>query len=183
MARLFLALWPDPATRASLAAVAARLAPRDARRTHTADLHATLVFLGEVDPARQHRLEAALDGVRGAPFMLHIDRAGYWRQPRVCWLGPGVVPPPLAALVADLRAACTAAGADFDARPYHCHVTIARRAVGPISDQASCDVRWPVTGFALVASGTAGAGARYSPVREWHFGGGSRDETSVRPVR
>ncbi|MDH5265059.1 MAG: RNA 2',3'-cyclic phosphodiesterase, partial [Betaproteobacteria bacterium] len=64
MARLFFALWPDAAARAALADLARATANRyGGRAVPAANLHLTLVFLGEVDPARIAALRRAVDGL------------------------------------------------------------------------------------------------------------------------
>ena len=94
--RLFLALWPDPTVRADLARLARRLTPH---HVPAANLHLTLVFLGQTAPAREAAYRAALAGLRAAPFTLELDRLGCFRGPRVLWLGPSQIPPALTALV------------------------------------------------------------------------------------
>ena len=50
--RMFFALWPESELRRSLHSLAADLPLRRSRPTHVADLHATLVFLGNVAEER-----------------------------------------------------------------------------------------------------------------------------------
>ena len=104
--RLFFALWPDPAVRAALAGVTARLTLPRGRLTPPQNLHVTLVFLGAADAARRACVEAAADGVQAEGFTVTLDRTGWWRRPQVFWAGSSVTPQPLLDLVGALQAGC-----------------------------------------------------------------------------
>ncbi|MFO1400184.1 MAG: 2'-5' RNA ligase family protein [Steroidobacteraceae bacterium] len=71
--RLFFALVPGGAARASLQALARQHAPRRARLVGAADLHLTLVFLGAVGEELP-RLRAAAAQLRGAPCTVRLER-------------------------------------------------------------------------------------------------------------
>ena len=104
--RLFFALWPDPAVRAALAGVTARLTLPRGRLTPSQNLHVTLVFLGAADAARRACVEAAADAIQAKGFAVTLDRTGWWRRPQVFWAGSSVTPPPLLDLVRALQAGC-----------------------------------------------------------------------------
>ncbi len=132
-----------------------------------ANLHITLVFLGSVPIETRRRLEDLVDRIQGAPFVLMLDRVGYWARPKVVWLGSGDIPPPLRALVEALNGAATACGLPPEARPYQPHLTLARKVPRRIQDSGVPAVRWPVRDFALVASRTLPSGAEYEVLRRW----------------
>ena len=98
-ARLFFALWPDPATRAALARLQAGLAgrPLEAHK-----LHLTMAFLGQRDAADLAPLGAILARVEAAAATLEIDRLDYFSGQRIVWAGMGAAPPALAGLRAAL---------------------------------------------------------------------------------
>ena len=166
--RLFVALWPGPATRTKLADVrscwtwAERTKPTPAPR-----LHLTLHFLGPVVADRVPALRSALAAatpVRG--FELRIDRAALW--PRgLAVLEPAQVPAALTRLHAELAEVLIDRGLTPETRPYRPHVTLARRATGAIPPPQSFGVRWPVRGFALVASDHG-----YTVLQRYRFHGG-----------
>lgn len=149
--RLFLALWPGAALRASLTALR-DLQPWPQRAAPVASerLHLTLHFLGEVPAARVPPLQAAL-AVPLARFVLPLDCVA-------CWAGGLVVleasrpPPALLALHAALADALRAAGLPASGRALRPHVTLARHAVGHRPRAPARALRWPVTGFELVRS-------------------------------
>ena len=72
--RLFFALWPDPAVRAALAGVTARLPLPRGRLTPPQNLHVTLVFLGAAAAVRSQ-------------MHIRIDvMAPVFRKPMFAWL-------------------------------------------------------------------------------------------------
>ncbi|TSE24311.1 RNA 2',3'-cyclic phosphodiesterase [Tepidimonas sediminis] len=149
--RLFVALWPDEATRARLQALAdAWHWPPGVRRCAPADWHVTLHFLGAVPAARLAALRAAL-AVPWTPFTLTLTKAQRW--PRgLAVLTAAAVPAPLAALHRRLGQALTALALPVERRPLRPHVTLARRAEEAEPPPAVAPLAWPVTAYALVQS-------------------------------
>ena len=169
MARLFFALWPEPAVRDALAAAAAALACDGGQRVPDANLHLTLAFLGEVDAATCAALcaETRIGGV--VPFVLDIDGAGWWRASGTVWLAPRAVPADLGRLEAALRERLQGQGVVLETRPFAPHVTVARKlrtAPAPYSGDA---VRWPVYDYVLARSQTDPGGARYTVLQRWRL--------------
>ncbi len=150
-ARLFLALWPDAATRSCLAAQrdALRL-PAGARAVSDANLHATLHFIGAIDRERVAALWAALSEVQARPTQLAATGLAIWKGGTVVLQLQG--DDALAALHADTGAALRACGIALDARPFAPHVTLARAATGVELPSAARPLDWRATGFALVES-------------------------------
>jgi 2'-5' RNA ligase len=182
MARLFVALAPDPDTRARLAAAAEALrgalgpAARDLRFGAPATLHLTLRFLGEVEAAR---VEAVAGAVReaalaAAPLTLAVRGAGAFptpRHPRAVFLAlDGGAP--LAALVAGLEEHLLTAGFPREARAFRPHLTVARprgRARVPQLDAALAaavvaPLAWPASAVTLFESHLLSGGARHDPL-------------------
>ena len=92
--RLFVALAVPAEVKSSLAAIQdelrAQLPPRAASWTRTENIHLTLRFLGDVDPARIEALTSALSSTVTdfAPLPLVAERVGCFpdlRYPRVFW--------------------------------------------------------------------------------------------------
>lgn len=119
------------------------------------NLHLTLAFLGDPDPAVLAEIDSALAGLR-AP------------APQVAFSGPDVVEgrdrglvvlnvaatDALAALQARVEAACRAAGADLPRRRFRPHVTLMRANRAPAGARAARLAEWlsahaltPVPGF------------------------------------
>lgn len=160
--RLFFALWPDEKTRDALRRVTRSVVRHcGGRPVPPASYHVTLAFLGNVPDEQFESVHAAARRLRPEPLTLVIDRLGHFAAPQVLWAGPTVVPEPLAQFAADLGRALAAAGLRLDPRPFHPHVTIARKVLAPPEREALRAVEWPVAGFALLESQTDPAGARY----------------------
>lgn len=136
------------------------------RRVAAHRLHLTLAFFGHADDGRIERLCAHAAQIRVPPFALQLDRIGYFVRPRILWLGPSVVPAPLAALAEAVRAMDDAPDHNKTFRP---HITLARDA-SPVSDRARiAPIAWPVTRFSLVQSGADGAPGAYSQLDQWRL--------------
>ena len=149
--RLFIALWPDAATRAWLDARDAAISwPRGAAREPEARRHLTLHFLGAVARAQVAELMPALQQPFDA-FELELDRVVAWPRGLVV-AEPAHVPAALNALHAALGAALQRAGQRVETRAFRPHVTMARRAAGALWPTAATAQRWQVSAFALVAS-------------------------------
>ena len=160
--RIFFALWPDEDTRGALqCACKAVSIERPARRVPGYNLHLTLHFVGNVRHEAMLAMRAAARAVRASPFELNMDRVGFFRPPRVAWLGPESTPPALAELhsaLADVLAPC---GYRVERRRFNPHLTFARKlnAPPPAADFAS--VRWRVDDFVLLRSRALENGVQY----------------------
>ncbi|NEX21774.1 RNA 2',3'-cyclic phosphodiesterase [Thiorhodococcus mannitoliphagus] len=162
----FLALWPGPQTRDALVRETRGALPPAARAVHPADLHLTLVFLGELDAARLSCAEAVAAAVFAPPFQLEIDRIGQFARARVLWCGPSRTPEVLAALVRGLQSGLERCGIPFDRRPYRPHLTLARKVSNHEGHALSGTVAWSVRELVL-AYGVPGSKPRYRIHRRW----------------
>jgi 2'-5' RNA ligase len=137
--RLFVALEIPDAVRREVARRMAGLRERlpRAKWVDPANLHLTLLFLGQVDEARVPVLTEALVGAfaKHPPLDLRLAEAGTFprgRPARVAWVGMET-PGDLLALQADVEAAAVEAiGFEPEERPFSPHVTLAR-----------CEPNWP----------------------------------------
>jgi 2'-5' RNA ligase len=154
-ARLFVALWPDPAVRRSLRERRDLWQwPRGSTPVRTERLHVTLHFLGSVSVARIPDLRAALE-VPFEPFALEFGEPKLWPH-GIAVLEPAAIPPELMLLHARLGAALESLGMQLEARAYKPHVTLARRAMKATVPAAVAPVRWEVGGYALMESTSDG---------------------------
>jgi len=149
--RLFLALWPDDAVRAQLRARReAWTWPRGATPVHTAKLHLTLHFIGNV---AAERLPALADGfaLPFTPFTLRFGHAELWHN-GIAVLSPHEEPQGLLDLHARLAGVMPGLGLQPEQRRYRPHVTMARRAAGAAVPQEGPEIVWEVDRYALVES-------------------------------
>jgi len=168
--RLFFALWPEPDLQQLLAKTAATLLPKaGGRPVPAANLHCTLVFLGNVDAAQRSCLEDAASRVEAKPFALQFDRFGYFRRPQAAWFGCAVTPPALRELVAGLNHAAGVCGFPSEQRPYAVHLTVMRKLRCDPGSLPLLPISWEVGRFALVESVSGDAGVHYQPLRFWQL--------------
>jgi 2'-5' RNA ligase len=162
--RVFFALLPSHAERASLAAWQIRLCEICGGRKMRVDtLHTTLVFVGGIEPNRLETLKWVAQQVKGESFDLAFDKAHYWRHKHIVYAAPNSVPPQLTRLVKDLEHNLTQHHFQFDRREYKPHVTLLRHAFWgeallPDMERAV----WQVKNFVLLHSTPGGGGAHYS---------------------
>ncbi len=170
--RHFLALRPDQAARARLAALSL---PVQARRTHPADLHVTLAFLGTLDVSAFGVVTEVADGFAHtrAPPLVRLDRLEYWPRSRVLCAVGSAEQDSLVEDVATLTAALLARGLSVETRPFRPHVTLARLKAGePVEPVPwSPAVTWSAPELVLMASRESDReGPRYEALHRTRFG-------------
>lgn len=70
-------------------------------------LHATLVFIGNVEQSRLEALQLAAQEVSGEGFEMRFDEARYWGHNHIVYAAPSHLPKPLAQLVHALELSLT----------------------------------------------------------------------------
>lgn len=163
VARTFLALDPDEALRAGLAALGERLRAHfpyaAVRWTVPANYHFTLVFLGQVAVADIARIQACVTPVAAAlvPFRYRLGAVRPFpsaRAPRVM----AALPADAAGFLAwqpPLAAALAAAGFAIERRPYRAHLSLGRwrsRSACPATDDFALDLEGSATQVCLYES-------------------------------
>lgn len=175
--RLFVAIPLPDSLREELAALYAPLT--GVAWTRPDQLHLTLRFLGDVEPALAAAAAQALERVRVEPFALPLAGAGAFPPrgaPRVLWVGVGRGHPRLHQLRQGIDDALLGAGLALDVRLFQPHATLARVR----ADAAPGAVRqflrrqrdfeaapFRVEGFRLYASELKPAGAVHTVKREY----------------
>ena len=165
--RLFLALWPDPALQSALAGLARSCQVQcGGRLVPERNLHATLVFLGDLSATQADAVCACVDDLPPPCVTLQLDRVGFWRKPGIVWAGSRATPDAVTAYAGSLQDALRRLGFRIDPRPWTLHVTLVRRArkrprmeVAPLT--------WCCGEVLLMASKLDPEGARYESVRRW----------------
>jgi 2'-5' RNA ligase len=166
--RLFFALWPDAAARAALAAATREaVSASAARAVPPQNLHATLAFLGSVPGRRIAELEGLARRVAGTfvpqcPLMLQFDELAYWAGPEILVALCAAESPAARSLANLLKTETEAAGFAPDLKPFHAHVTLARKVGRAPVVAMTRPVQWRFDAFALIESRTAADGAAYS---------------------
>lgn len=159
--RVFFALLPDEAARRALGDVVAALPPQAGRAVPSANLHLTLVFIGEADPARLACLHARAAGVAFSPIRIRLDWLDGFARSRVWWLGPHAADAALQSLAARLAAALVPCGPMQEERPLRAHVTLSHAAREMPAAARFAPIEWQADAFALMVSRHTPAGVRY----------------------
>ncbi|MDX9768461.1 MAG: RNA 2',3'-cyclic phosphodiesterase [Ectothiorhodospiraceae bacterium] len=168
--RLFFALWPDDEVRTRVDRLAAAWDGHAGRRIPRENYHITLAFLGMVNAERQACLERAAAGLAGRPFVLHLDRAGYFPRSQVLWLGAAFCPEALTVLAHDLAATVMTCGNQrADGEGFTPHLTLLRDSAPPPPDRLRVaePVVWRVGSFCLVESILMPRGSEYRVLAEY----------------
>jgi len=100
------------------------------------------------------------------PFTLPLDRVGGFRAAGIAWLGTDSPPPGLLRLADALRCELAANGFPVEARPFHAHVTLARRC-GSVVPAAVEPLMWRGDRLTLSASELRPEGSRYRELAAW----------------
>jgi 2'-5' RNA ligase len=171
--RLFFALWPDEAARGALSAATAKAVRRcGGRPVPAANLHVTLVFLGSVAQRRIAELqdigrERAATFAQEEPLSLTFGRLAHWSRSQILCNLATEESAAARALAESLKDAIAAAGFTPDLKPFHAHVTVARKVLRAAELPAVTPVVWRFADFALVDSRTAPAGPIYSVIESY----------------
>ncbi|MFY9327054.1 MAG: RNA 2',3'-cyclic phosphodiesterase [Georgfuchsia sp.] len=159
-ARLFLALWPGPEVRAAITQYQNMWRwPRKTVRVRPEKLHLTLHFIGDVERNRLPELQQQLR-VNIEPFRLQLDYSELWPH-GIAVMRPRVIPAGIGQLQIALGHALQHLDLPVDAREFHPHVTLARRASEALLPEQQVLIDWDVDSYVLVES-KFDAGRTYS---------------------
>jgi 2'-5' RNA ligase len=162
---VFFALWPDDSTRAAIVRATKEAVRLSGGRPIAKDrLHITVAFLGNLSAAG-FDVAREVPPIRTGAFDLALDAIGHFAQGKVLWLGATTVPQPLVALESELWAELEARGFVREARAFHPHVTLARRA-RPVEQRVDA-IPWRAAELALVESLADGRNVHYEKLESW----------------
>ena len=168
--RLFFALWPDETQRRALERACAKAVRHSGgRAVPVPNLHVTLAFLGSVAAARIPDLqrtarEQAARLARDVPVTLTFARLAHWKEAQILCTLAAEHSPTAHGLAVALQEAAAALGLSPDRKPFHAHVTLARKVVRPGALPRLRPVVWRFDAFALIDSRTEPSGPAYSVI-------------------
>ena len=166
--RLFFALWPDDALRQRLQEAATAIpVAAGGRRVPGANLHLTLHFIGNVYFEQMDCLQVAARTVSTPAFDLTLDVQGHFKKPQVAWLGCDSPPAALGDLHRQFGKRLQACDFHPEARPYHPHVTVARKSGSMAASACFAPIEWSVTEFALIEVQAIKNGVQYLAVETY----------------
>ena len=163
--RVFFALWPNAGLRASLSALARGMSA-NGRPVPTEHLHLTLAFPGTVAAGTVAEMQERADVLRLPEIRLVLERLGWFRRPRVAWIGPAQAVPELEALAVGLSELCRASGVTMEDRPFRPHVTL-RRFVTRFESMPIEPLDWRPREMVLIESGQGGHPGPYRVLHSW----------------
>ena len=169
--RLFFALWPDDKIRYQVAENLRcfNIDTDKSRLVSNSNLHLTLHFVGNASITEMKCLDRQARQVKAEKFDLSFDYSGYFKKPKVLWLGCRTVPQALIDLQQNLGREIAECQYTPEKRPYSPHLTVARkiyRAPEPVEITA---IHWQVDRFVMVESIADLAGVRYEVAESYSF--------------
>lgn len=171
MKRLFFALWPDQQTRKKIDAVNQQIVLPGVRKLRPANLHNTLLYLGNLDTKIQKAIVEEASKIQLPAFTFALDGLQYWKIPKVLCLTAAQHPLAMLALVDQL----VAIAQDYPMiylhdRAYQAHVTLMRKAKTecPLTIEP---IKWQANDFVLVESVSTPTGIRYDILERWPLQG------------
>jgi 2'-5' RNA ligase len=142
------------------------------------NLHATVLFLGSVLKSNVPVLTAiaARAAALAQPLDLVFDQVEFWEKPRVLVAttssasaaGNAVAE----ALNRTLERETSRAGMHSDVKPFHSHVTLARKVGRVTHELAMQPVTWRLSELALINSRTDPEGSVYTVLESFRLGDG-----------
>jgi len=166
--RVFFALWPNDAVRDSLHRASKTIpVERPARRVPRYNLHLTLHFIGNVYFDQMACLQQQARLVEADAFELNIDCQGYFKKPRVAWLGCSEMPAALSELHAQLGQRLQLCDYRPETRHYNPHVTMARKINRIPELQSFESIPWVAENFALIEVRQIDNGVQYRVIETY----------------
>ncbi|HWK74755.1 MAG TPA: RNA 2',3'-cyclic phosphodiesterase [Povalibacter sp.] len=166
--RLFFALWPSPALRRKLTDESAALVlSSGGKPTPGANLHVTVVFVGEQPAQRLDDILAAGAAVSAPAFTLTFDRAESWSRSKVLVLPATHTPSELAKLEERLHVSLLERQIELRRDAYRPHVTLARKLPRTWPARPIEPFQWHAQEFVLAESVSEEGGPRYEVRARW----------------
>lgn len=148
--RLFVALWPEDEVRAKLSNKQLELKLGDyGRLIPAANLHITLLFLGDVPINEIPEIQSFVNSIELKPFSFTISKIGFWPHNKIVWAGPEDIKTELEDLSIQIRIGLKRYVSDR--RKFTPHVTLARK----VRCRVQCNltpIEWRVGKVHLVRS-------------------------------
>ena len=169
--RLFFALWPDDEVRFRIDENRKRYSINSVKSglVSSNNLHMTLHFIGNTTMAEMTCLDQQARQVNADAFNMTLDCAGYFKKPKVLWIGCQTVPQALIDLQQNLGQEIAECEFTPETRPYSPHVSVARKIYRASEPVTIKPVPWLVDRFVMVESVSVSGGVRYEVVESYSF--------------
>lgn len=166
MKRLFFALWPEDIIRQRCVDIGKAILMEPARLVRPANIHVTLLFLGNIDTDKEERFKKALATVQVPGMSLCFDKLSFWNKPGILCLTTPNAYPGVESLVGMLSRLAGELGIQTDERPFKPHVTLVKKAT-KLMPLEFAPIHWHSSSFCLVESVNCPNGIEYRIVEEW----------------
>lgn len=176
--RLFVAIFPPPEIRDSLAASTNSIRIEgDARWVRPENIHLTLKFLGEVSDETVRGIPTALGKAAAGHAPLELSPSGFGsfpseRRARVIWVGAKGDVDGLRDLAEDIEASLEPLGFERESRGFSPHFTLGRAKKRPVKMEVESEPDIPafeVEEILLIKSETKKEGAVYTPLETFRL--------------
>jgi len=127
----------------------------------------TLHFIGNTTFDEKDCLNSQAKTVKASAFELSIDKTGFFKKPKVFWLGCENPPKVLFDLQSDLGEQISYCEYNPEARPYSPHITVARKITEKPAFRLASNIPWYVDRFVLIESVSEPGGVRYQVLEEY----------------
>jgi len=165
--RLFFALWPDNDVRNQIDAFMHGFRKQAGRVVPRYNWHMTLHFIGNTSFVEKECLDRKAKLVSGKPFELCIDQTGYFKKPKVFWLGLERAPEALFNLQKNLGNEISQCQYQPEERAYSPHITVARKVQKLPDLNPPAGITWHIDRFVLIESVSEANGVRYRVMEEY----------------
>jgi RNA 2',3'-cyclic 3'-phosphodiesterase len=166
MKRLFFALWPEDIIRQQCVDIGKAILTEHARLVRPANIHVTLLFLGNIDTDKEERFKQVLATVQVPSTTLCFNKLSFWKKPGILCLTTSNTYPGVETLVGMLSRLGGDLGIQTDERPFKPHVTLAKKATKLMPLEFD-PINWNSSSFCLVESVNCPKGIEYRIVEEW----------------
>lgn len=166
--RLFFAIQPAAQATQQITELMQQIDKTGLKFYPPANLHQTLVFLGQTEAEKQAALIQQAGRLTMRRFKMRFSQLAYWPKPKVLCLTATDIPQPLAQLVLALENLALTHDCQIDNRPYRPHITLARKATQAV-DVELTPIEFEAAHFVLMASTPSENGVRYLPLERWEL--------------
>lgn len=125
------------------------------------NLHLTLHYIGPVVAEKVKCLRLAANRVKASPFKLTLERLGYFKRPKVLWLGCENTAMEYIELLEQLAEKIADCGFAMEVGANRPHVTLRRKVSRPKEFVDIKGIEWDVEQFVLVESVPIEGGVSY----------------------
>lgn len=166
MKRLFFALWPDDIIRNQCVKISHAIRLESARSVEPANLHATLLFLGNIDSDKELTFRQEAAAIPVPKITIQFDQLSFWQKPGILCLTAAKFSPELVMLVDNLSTIARKLDHPIDARPFKPHVTLVKKVKKLITLEFE-PIIWHSEAFCLVESCSLTNGVEYRIIEQW----------------